>query len=72
MNSVVECIYHHHLRAPEKCAVITEKDRVSYAELWRMIRFCALRLKDKGVSAGDRVMIEAPSTAEYQNVSEKV
>ena len=65
MDSVVECIYHHSMEEPEKKAVITEEREVTYAGLWSMIRRCALSLREKGVAVGDRVMLEAPSTAEY-------
>ena len=65
MNSVVECIYIHSLQDPDKLAVVTENEKVTYAELWKMIRTAAMRIREKGVTVGDRVMLEAPSDAAY-------
>ena len=64
-GSIVRCIYDHAKKIPEKIAVIGTDAAVTYGELWHMITGVAESLAQKGVAAGDRVLIEAANTVEY-------
>lgn len=49
---------------PEKEALVTEKQRVTYAELLLHVRKCASALISRGVTRGDRVVIYSDNTLE--------
>lgn len=65
MRSIVKSIYEHSLEAPSKTAIIGTDCTVNYGTLWAVISNVSKRLKDKGIVAGERVMLEAGSTVEY-------
>jgi amino acid adenylation domain-containing protein len=52
-------------RYPDKTAVVSGDERVTYAELWRRVQsFAAGLVTDCGVTRGDRVVIELDSSIE--------
>lgn len=50
--------------SPDKIALITEKERVTYAQLFDHVRRCAAALIARGIERGDRVVIYADNTLE--------
>ena len=52
-------------RRAEKPAVVSRSSSVTYGELWRGIERFAYRLKQAGVSPGDRVAIALPNSASF-------
>ena len=65
MRSIVASIHQHSLDTPDKTALIATDVTVDYRALWALITNVAALLKEKGVAAGDRVILEAGPTAEY-------
>lgn len=65
MRSIVKSIYQHSLHFPEKTAVIAQDRTVSYGSLWKMIRGMAVLFREKGLTEGQRVILEAHHTVEF-------
>lgn len=65
MRSIVKCIYTHSQTFPEKTALITPKETLSYGRLWHLIAAMAQVLKAKGLEKGQRVILEADHSAEF-------
>lgn len=64
-KTLVSTVLEHGIDIPEKTAVILKNDVVSYGELRKRILNMAALLSARGVKAGDRVMMSAPSKSEY-------
>uniref|UniRef100_UPI000B2B09FC amino acid adenylation domain-containing protein n=1 Tax=Piscicoccus intestinalis TaxID=746033 RepID=UPI000B2B09FC len=47
-------------RVPERTALVDDRGRLTFAQLWEAVRTQARALRDAGVAPGDRVSIELP------------
>ena len=65
MRSIVQNIYNHSKETPSKMAIITSDMSITYADLWKCILGTAVKIKEKGIIEGDRVILEASHTVEY-------
>lgn len=64
--SDVEYICHYASETPDKLAVIAGKTKITYRELWRLVRGFACYLKRQtGLQKGDIVLAKATQTADY-------
>src|SRR5690242_10894567 len=59
-DSLLDAAY----ECPEKEAVITEKDRTTYAHLLQQVQRCASAFTARGLERGDRVVIYLDNTLE--------
>ena len=64
-KSVALSIQHFAKETPEQIAFIVNEEKCSYAHLAEMNRRAALYLQNKGVKAGDRVIVEADHILNY-------
>lgn len=65
MRSIVRSIHEHSIEFPDKTAIIATDMTVSYQKLWMYISGVAKTLIGKGITHGDRVILEAGYTVEY-------
>ncbi|MBO4500449.1 MAG: acyl--CoA ligase [Bacteroidaceae bacterium] len=65
MRSVVKKIFSYSQETPEKTAIIASDRTVSYSDFWKLIQGTAIKLKEKDILEGDRVILEASHTVEY-------
>lgn len=64
-NSIALQIQHFAKETPEQIAIIAQDIKCDYASLAKYNRQVALYLKEKGIKAGDRLVVEADHTLEY-------
>lgn len=64
-RSIVKRIYEHSVEFPNKIVLIDQNNKVDYLSLWNAITSVQHYLKQKGIQAGDCVMLEADHTVEY-------
>ena len=64
-SSVVECVAKHAIETPDKTAVITSDESVSYGQLWRLSRHVCGILQDMGLDSEARVLLQATHSIEY-------
>ncbi len=64
-NSIALQIQHYAKETPEQIAIIAQDIKCDYASLAKYNRQVALYLKNKGIKAGDRLVVEADHTLEY-------
>lgn len=64
-SSVVECVAKHAIETPDKTAVITSDESVSYGQLWRLSRHVCDILQDMGLDSEARVLLQATHSIEY-------
>lgn len=64
-GSVVEAIYQHSLHIPEKTAIISYQNKVTYAELWQLIGKFAQTLKEEEINQGDYVVLKATHSLDF-------
>ena len=64
-NSIALQIQHFAKETPEQIAIIAQDIKCDYATLAKYNRQVALYLKNKGIKAGDRIVVEADHTLEY-------
>src|SRR6478736_10351351 len=57
MNSIVEAVYEHAQRNPERLAILFEGETISYGALWADIERFARGLRSWGAQPGDRVAL---------------
>ena len=57
MNSIVEAVYEHAQRDPERAAILFEGETISYGALWADIERFARGLRSWGAQPGDRVAL---------------
>ncbi len=57
MNSIVEAVYEHAQRNPERLAILFEGETISYGALWADIERFAQALDAWGAQSGDRVAL---------------
>lgn len=62
---IIEYVYDYSKSQPEKAAVITKEQAVSYKELFQRVNNYALFLKSKGVTKGDVVVARASQSVEF-------
>lgn len=64
-NSIALQIQHYAKETPDQIAIIAQDIKCDYASLAKYNRQVALYLKNKGIKAGDRIVVEADHTLEY-------
>lgn len=64
-DSIVEAVFHHAQKTPDRLCLADDAGRVSYAEYAERISCMAGAFKGEGVGAGDRVVVEACQTIDY-------
>ncbi len=62
---VVAYVFDHAARTPDKWAVLTPSDRITYAQLAAEVRGYSAFLRASGVKKGDVVVVRAAQTIEY-------
>lgn len=62
---IVAAVLQHALRAPEPIALICGEEEISYGQLSRNVQHAAQTLRERGMAAGDRVILEASSTPAF-------
>ena len=65
LNSIALQIQHYAKETPDQIAIIAQDIKCDYASLAKYNRQVALYLKNKGIKAGDRIVVEADHTLEY-------
>ena len=65
LNSIALQIQHFAKETPEQIAIIAQDIKCDYASLAKYNRQVAAYLKNKGIKAGDRLVVEADHTLEY-------
>jgi long-chain acyl-CoA synthetase len=55
-------------RTPDKTAIVSGAETISYAELWDQTRAYAGALRDRGVRRGDAVAVLIPNVADFPRV----
>ena len=65
MRSIVRSIYNHSIDNPEKIAVIAPDGDICYGNFWKLIQHTSSKLKEIGISEGDRVILEASHSIEF-------
>ena len=64
--SDVAYLCHYADKTPDKLAVIAGDEKITYGELWRLVRGFACYLKQQtGLQKGDIVLAKATQTADY-------
>ena len=63
--TVEEVIYQHSITSPEKIAVISGEETVSYSNLWDNIKQAAAYFTFRGLHAGDRVIVSASKNIDF-------
>ena len=63
--TIEELIYQHAVRTPDKIAIIQGEMSVSYSELWKQAANSAERLKQLGMSKGNRIILSASKQIEF-------
>lgn len=64
-NSVALAIQDFAKKTPDKIALVASSEEVSYSSLAAFNRKTALYLKNKGIKAGDRIIVEADHIPDY-------
>lgn len=64
-STVVACVAAHAGSTPDKTALVVSDEEVSYARLWECVSSFASRLREAGVSRGDRVALRASHSLSY-------
>ena len=64
-NSIALSIQHFAKETPEQIAIIAQDIKCNYADLAKYNRQTALYLQNKGIKAGDRIVVEADHILEY-------
>lgn len=64
-NSIALQIQHFAKETPEQIAIVAQDIKCDYASLAKYNRQVALYLKNKGIKAGDRIVVEADHILEY-------
>jgi malonyl-CoA/methylmalonyl-CoA synthetase len=57
MNSIVEAVYEHAQRDPDRTAILFERETISYGALWTDVERFARALRAWGAQPGDRVAL---------------
>ncbi len=65
MNSIVEAVYEHAQRDPERLAILFEGETISYGALWADIERFARGLRSWGARPGDRVALFLENCPEF-------
>jgi len=65
MRSIVKCICAHSQSFPDKTALITPTETLTYSQLWKLVAAMAQVFKEKGLQKGQRVILEADHSAEF-------
>lgn len=65
MNSVVEAVFHHAAHSPDKLCLADEVRNVTYSQYCDEILRLATVLQNRGISKGDRVVVEASQTIDF-------
>ena len=63
--SIEELIYQHVVSFPEKTAVISGDEIVSYADLWKRILRTAAYFKEQGLNRGERIVLAASKNIDF-------
>lgn len=64
-TTVVACVAAHAEGTPDKAALVVSDEEVSYARLWECATSFAARLREAGVSRGERVVLRASHSLPY-------
>lgn len=62
--SIEEVIYHHARETPEKVAIISGAEQITYAELWESIKRVAGTLLER-MDSGDRIILSANKEIDF-------
>ena len=62
--SIEEVIYHHARETPEKVAIISGAEQITYAELWESIKRVAGTLLER-MASGDRIILSANKEIDF-------
>ena len=62
--SIEEVIYHHARETPEKVAIISGTEQITYAELWESIKRVAGTLLER-MAPGDRIILSANKEIDF-------
>jgi malonyl-CoA/methylmalonyl-CoA synthetase len=65
MNSMVEAVYEHAQRDPERLAILFEGETISYGALWEETERFARTLRSWGAQSGDRVALFLENCPEF-------
>lgn len=65
MQTVIGSIEQRCKDSPDHAAIVCGEQFVTYGELWQRVNSVAAALVNLGVRRGDRVLVPAPSTAEF-------
>lgn len=65
MPNVIDPVCRHAASAPERVAVRVDGATWSYARLRDAALACGAALQDAGIGPGDRVLLAAPTVAEF-------
>lgn len=68
LKSIVEWVYIHAVKTPEKLCVCSQNEEYTYSQFWKKIVKNAVTLAYNGVKKEDKVIIESSSTAAYFSV----
>ncbi|MCM1133694.1 MAG: acyl--CoA ligase [Ruminococcus flavefaciens] len=64
-QTILEVLAGYSAQIPEKTAVISEKETLTYADFWKSIRKSAKFLRSSGLKKGGKVVIKAAQNANY-------
>ncbi len=64
--TIEEQIFHHSIQQPERLALISTAEQVTYAQLWERCLLAATNFKRRfGLHAGDRVILSASASIDF-------
>lgn len=64
-NTIIDVISGHSARIPDKTALITENESLTYHEFWNEIRLCAAYLQDLGLKKNSNIIIKTQQSPNY-------
>ena len=68
IKSIVEWVYTHAMKTPEKQCISSTDGKYTYLEFWEKIKRNAFVLRKNGIQKEDKVLLEGVSTATYFSI----